>query len=219
VIRVLLVEDHPFFAHAVEQYLTQSGVEIVGSAQTKAEAVLLARDRSPDVLLMDYHLPDGTGAETAAIVRADSPRTVVVMLTGDETEDAMLDAVEAGASGFLSKGERPEIVRDAVERASRGEMLIDGAVLARLVATRHARAAAAETRKRAIETLTRREREVLALLAQGADNAAIATKLSVAIATVRTYVQSVIEKLGAHSKLEAVVRASELGVIGPPRSS
>jgi DNA-binding NarL/FixJ family response regulator len=215
-IKVLVVEDHPLFARALESLLSEAEIEIVATASTKAEAIALAREHASDVVLMDYHLPDGTGAEAAAAIRAASPQLAVVMLTADETEDAMLAAVEAGVSGFLSKAERPDAVRDAIRRAATGEMLIPSAVLSRLVAARRARNQAEVVRRRAAQTLTPREREVLVLLARGEDNAAIAQRMSVAIATVRTYVQSVIEKLGAHSKLEAVVRAGELGLLNAP---
>lgn len=214
-IRVLIVEDHPIFAEAIEEYLAASGIEIVGKARTKAQAIELAREQDPTIVLMDYHLPDGTGAEAAARVRDVAPGAAVVMLTSEDSEDAMLAAVEAGACGFLSKAESAGVVRDAVQRAARGEMLIAPDVLARLIARRRREHLEAQARQRATSALTPREREVLGMLAQGIDNTAIARRLDVAVVTVRTYVQSIIEKLDAHSKLEAVIRASELGIIGP----
>ena len=213
-VRVLIVEDHPIVAEGLRLALGRSeGMRVVGAARNVAEAKDLAATTDPTVVIIDHHLPDGTSVDAAAAVRSAAPGATFVVLTADTTDDAMLSAIEAGASGYIVKSEAAGDIVDAVRRAANGEMLIPPAILAGLLARQRSRAER-EAGKRALrERLTPRELEVLQLLASGTDNRAIAERLGVTIATVRVHVQNVIEKLGAHSKLEAVVRANDHGLI------
>jgi DNA-binding NarL/FixJ family response regulator len=213
-IRVLIVEDHRVLAEGLKAVLERhSDLQLIGLASTVAESARLAAEGHPDVVLMDYHLPDGTGTEAAAAIRASQPNVAVVMLTGDSSEEVMLTAIEVGACGILLKSQAADDVVTAVRRAADGEMLIPATVLASLVSRQRQRARREAERAGIIGMLTPREREVLRLMAQGLDNKAIAAQLVISLNTVRTYVQTVLEKLGAHSKLEAVARASEYGVL------
>jgi two-component system, NarL family, nitrate/nitrite response regulator NarL len=206
-IRVLVVEDHEVMAEALQALLAaEPDIEVVGRAATAAEAVALAAKTSPNVILADYRLPDGTGADIGAAVRRQSPAPKVVVLSAVETVAAMLSAVEAGARGYLLKSRAAAEVFDAVRRAAAGEMLIPASVLASLLPQRGEQAVL-------LASLTSREREILSLMAGGLDNQAVADRLGIRYSTVRSHVRNVISKLNAHSKMEAVVRAEQLGLI------
>ncbi|MGH7777325.1 MAG: response regulator [Candidatus Dormibacterales bacterium] len=210
---VMIVEDHQVLAEGLELSLERHhDLEVVGLAGTVAQAVEMARAKRPRVVLMDYHLPDGTGAGAAAAIRREVSDVAVVMLSADTSDEAMMAAIEAGACGYLVKSEAAAKVVEAVRRAAEGEMLIPVGVLAGLLARQRQRAQEAAERDRLLGQLTPREREILNLMARGLDNWAIADRLVISFTTVRGHVQNVLEKLGAHSKLEAVARASEAGL-------
>jgi DNA-binding NarL/FixJ family response regulator len=213
-IGVLIVEDHQVLAEGLELALVRhADVDVVGWAPTVEEALGLARERRPQVVLMDYHLPDGTGAQAAATIRRELDDVAIVFLSADSSEDALIAAIEAGACGYLVKSGAAAQVADAVRRAAEGEMLIPAATLAGLLARQRQR----QREQAQVETLagqlTRREKEILKLMAQGLDNRAIAEKLFISFTTVRGHVQNILEKLDAHSKLEAVARANQHGLI------
>jgi DNA-binding NarL/FixJ family response regulator len=213
-IRVLIVDDHQIVAEGIALALRRHGdIEIVGIETSVTGAVQASQDLAPGVVLMDYHLADGTGADAAAAIREARPDTAVVMISGDSGEGAMLAAVEAGASGYLSKTDGSEQLAQQVRRAAAGEMLIPAAMLQRLVALSRSHAVAAATRGRASDILTPREREILELMARGLDNPAIAEELTISYHTVRGHVQSILEKLDARTKLEAVARAHAEGLL------
>jgi len=184
----------------------------VDIAGTVAEAVRLATQYRPTVVLMDFHLPDGTGADAAQRILALVQSTAVVMLTAETGDEAIGLSIAAGATGYLPKSLAARHVVEAVRRAAAGEVVLPIGMLAR--ALEHAKRAS-QRRVQALETgaqLTPREREVLMLLGQGLDNRVIAERLGVAYSTVRTHVQALIEKLGARSRLEAVAKASAAGL-------
>jgi len=213
-IRVLIVEDHQVVAEALELALGRNPrMRVIGRAGSAAEAVRLASEERPSVVLMDYYLPDATGAEAAAAIRRRAPGVAVVMLSAEGSHEALLASVEAGASGYLLKTQAAAQVVEAVQRAAEGEMLVPAAILAGLLSRQRQRTQRETERERLRRLLTPREHEVLELMARGLDNRAIASRLQIALNTVRGYVQSVLEKLEAHSKLEAVARASEFGLL------
>jgi DNA-binding NarL/FixJ family response regulator len=213
-IRILIVEDHQLLAEGLTLALDrQEGMTVVGTASSVAEGLRLAIEHQPDVALVDFHLPDGTGAELTTSFHEKGLVTAVVILTGDTGETALLDAVGAGATGFLLKSDALANVITAVRRAAEGEILLPAAVLARLVGRQRHRYEQDAQRQRLLDALTAREPQVLELMAQGLDTRAIADQLVVSYATVRGYIQNILNKLGAHSKLEAVARAGELGLL------
>lgn len=208
VIRVLLVDDHAMVVQGFTAAL--SGFEdilVVGSAATAADADTAARDLAPDVVLLDFGLPDGDGATVARHIRDARPATKVVMVTQFVDESIVLRAVEAGCSGYVTKTEQVEQLVDAIRSAHAGEALISPAMLTRLLPR-------LRRTYRGIGTdLTPREQDVLGLLATGRSNQAIADELLLSLNTVRTHVQNVLTKLGAHSKLEAAAIAAREGLI------
>ncbi len=213
-ITVLLVDDHRVVVEGLELLIgTNPDLRVVGSAGSVAEAVALAGDRHPDVVVMDYRLGDGTGAEAAAAIRKVQPGAAVVFLSSDDSEEAFLAAVRAGACAYLPKSKAGAEVASAIRRAADGETLIPAGRLAALLARIHERERDQAERNRLLGQLTPREMEVLGLMAEGMDNHAIAEHLGIGFTTVRGHVQNILEKLDAHSKLEAVARAARAGLL------
>jgi DNA-binding NarL/FixJ family response regulator len=207
---VLLVDDHVVLLEGLRALLADhQDIEVVGVARSVAQAIRAAQDVKPDVVLMDYRLPDGTGAAASRGIRERNPRVAIVFLSADESEDSLLAAVEAGAVGYLIKSESPGEIAHAVRKAALGEMLVPAGVLAQLIERQRGLAASAATQRTLVEHLSRKELEVLRLMAQGIDNHGIADRMSVKYTTVRTHVRNVLAKLEVHSKLEAVARAGE----------
>ena len=210
----MVVDDHTAFAESLREILGhREGLELTASAGSGEEAVRLAEELRPDVILMDQRLPGTSGAQTTAQILGRLPNTKVVMLTGGATDDEMLDAVEAGVSGYLIKTARVAEIADAIQRVAAGEMLIPAATLRDLLQRARERSRVSQDRLRIAASLTPREREVLTLMATEKDTAAIAEALGVTWHTARGYVQGVIEKLGTHSRLAAVLRGQELGIL------
>jgi two-component system nitrate/nitrite response regulator NarL len=183
-------------------------LQVLAWVPSVADAVRIAERQSVDVAIVDFRLPDGTGADAAARIREYRPTAAIVFLSADDSDQAMLAAVEAGASGYLVKSAAgPEIV-DAVRRAADGEMLIPAPKLAALLGRRREVAGQDDDRGRRLASLTPREMEILQLMTHGLDNREIAARLSVAYPTVRSHVRQVLNKLGARSRLEAVIKAA-----------
>jgi DNA-binding NarL/FixJ family response regulator len=210
----MVVDDHAAFAESLREVLgRRAGFELTPSAGTGEEAVRLADEARPDVILMDQRLPGTTGAQTAARILARLPTTKIVMLTGGGTDDEMLDAIEAGVSGYLIKTARVAEIADAIQRVAAGEMLIPAPTLSALLQRARERARMRADRARQAGSLTPRELDVLRLMAEAKETSAVADALGISANTARGYVQAVIEKLQAHSRLEAVLRAQELGLL------
>jgi DNA-binding NarL/FixJ family response regulator len=207
---VLIIDDHRLFAQAMAAALDQEPelqvVEIAASLQTGVEAL----GREPvDVVLLDYRLPDSHGVNGIGSVLEAAPDTAVVMVTASDDERVLLAAVEAGASGFVSKTADIADIHTAVRKAAAGEASIAPNLLPRLLSRLAQRGTGVGS------DLTTREREVLERISSGRTNADIARELFVSVNTVRNHVQSVLTKLGAHSKLEAAAIAVREGLVAP----
>jgi DNA-binding NarL/FixJ family response regulator len=211
---VLIVDDHLAVAESLQALLSREADLDVGEVATNGESALrIAAAHPPQVVLMDQNLSGESGVEVASAILAAHPRSAIVMLSGGMTQDELVAAVEAGASGYLLKTiGAAEIVR-AIRRAAAGEILLPPDELASLLRLGRDRARARDERQRTLPQLTRREREVLTLMAAAADVERIAGELKITVNTARGYIQNILEKLGAHSRLEAVVRATELGLL------
>lgn len=207
-IKVLLVDDHRMFVQPLLRVLAdEPDLMVVGTARSVEEACSLARVERPDVVLMDYRLPDGLGTDAARMIRAERPETKIVMLTGFPEDSVLITAIEAGCSGYMTKDGAVQEAISAVRAAAAGEALISPFMLARLLPRLR------REQPRAIDALSTREIEVLRLVAQGMQNAAIADHLVLSVNTVRKHVQSILTKLGAHSKLEALATAVRHGLV------
>jgi DNA-binding NarL/FixJ family response regulator len=215
-IRVLLVDDQALLTDSLARLLAaEPDIDVVGVAATVAEARTLSRDPM-DVVLMDYRLPDGTGAEATRSIKTRWPDARVVMLTAVADDETVLESIQAGADGYLTKDRAVEDVVAAVRDAAAGETLLPRSVILG-IAQRVAIARDRGPERPTYEPLTARELEVLHALAEGMTTPAICDRLDISRNTLRTHVQNIMTKLHAHSKLEAVTVALRLRIIDPPR--
>jgi DNA-binding NarL/FixJ family response regulator len=206
-IRVVIVENHQLVSESLGLLLdSQSDMEVVGKASSVQDATTLSPLAAPDVVVMDFHLDDGTGRDAAQVIRRTFPSTRFVFLSRDGSDDARLAAVEAGASAYLLKSDPASNVLDAVRKAANGISMISPTVIARLVST-------GRNRAHMRDSLSPREREVLKLMADGVGTREIARRLGISYATARTHIRSISGKLGTHSLVNTVVTARELELV------
>jgi len=207
VTKVLIVEDHRVVAEGLAALINdQSDMHVVGNVGTVAEIADAAAQLDPDVVLLDFRLPDGTGPDAANAVRSIRPAARMIFLTREDTDAARFAAVQSGASAFLHKSKAAAEVVAAIRDVARGKMLITPRTIATLLAKR-------KDAEAQLERLTPREKEVLRLMAEGLPSRAIAAQLGISYTTVRTHIRGLGTKLAVHSKLEAIVKARELGLI------
>jgi DNA-binding NarL/FixJ family response regulator len=205
-IRILIADDHEVVRIGLAALLDrQAGFRVVGEAASGNEAVRMARALRPDVVVMDIRMPDGSGTDACRQITGELPDTPVVMLTSYADEEALFDAIAAGASGYVLKRIGSDELVGAVRTVARGQSMLDPAVTA-AVLERLRRAAHAEE-SGAFSELTEQERRVLAHLAQGASNREIATAMELAEKTVRNYVSNILAKLALASRAQAAAFA------------
>ncbi len=213
-IQVLIVQDHPLLASAIARVLEgEADLVVSGLSASGGDAVAAAGQRPPDVVLMDFRLPDVTGPAAARMIQSRHPEVAIVFHSADDSETALLDAVDAGATAYLTKDATAAQIVEAVRRASRGEVLIPVELFARAVRRQHGVLARKKERERLLAEFTPRELDVLHLLAEGLDTGVMSQRLGIAPHTVEWHVRHVIEKLKVHSKLQAVISASRQGLI------
>lgn len=214
-IRVLIVEDHPVVAEGLSSLLEEyPDMTVMGCAGSVTEVIPVIGENPPDVAVIDYRLPDGTGIDAAERIREHFPATAVVFLSADESDERLLAAIEVGARGYLVKSASGEEIISAIRSAVQGETLIPTDAIVDVLVRRKESSRQHDEQAERLKSLTPREREILMLMAQGLDNRAVAERLSIGYATVRTHVRSVLRKLGAGSQLEAVAKATRWGFHG-----
>ena len=215
-VTLLICDDHKVLTDALAMVvgLDPDLTMIADPVHTAEEAILICAEHLPDVVLMDIVFKGGmSGIDATRAIKAASPATKVVIMTAHDDERLLVEAVEAGASGFLGKDEAAEELLSAAKAAAEGEVLIDPATLTRLL---HSVALEREERRDALNLvgdLTEREKEILQLLAEGMRNDGIAAKLFISPQTVQTHIRNILGKLRVHSKLEAVAFGVRHGVI------
>jgi len=213
-VRVLVVQDHPLLASAIARVLeSEDDLTVVGIARRGDQAAEMAASEKPSVVLMDFRLPDSSGPAAAAKIRAAVPQAAIVFHSADESEAALLDAIDAGATAYLTKKATADQIVGAVRRASVGEVLIPVALFAKAIARQRKVVTERQTHEKLVAEFTPRELDVLRLLAEGLDTVTLAERLGIASHTVEWHVRHLIEKLGVHSKLQAVIAAARLGLI------
>ena len=210
-IRVLIADDHPLFRDGLRALLKSvPEAELVGEAATGDEAVASARGAQPDVVLMDIQMPGVNGIEATRQILSTSPHTAILMLTMFEDDDVVFAAMRAGARGYLLKGaDQAEILR-ALQAVASGEAIFGPAIATRMMsyfATRQP-----DTPPEILPELTDREREILALIAQGVRNPDIAQRLVLSPKTVRNHISNIFSKLQVADRVQAAIRAREAGL-------
>ncbi len=210
-LRILIADDHPVFRYGMRALLgTMPDVEVVGEATTGDEVIQVAETLRPDVVLMDVHMPGLNGIEATRAIMRTLPQARVLVVTMFEDDTSVFAAMRAGARGYVLKdAEQGEIVR-AIQAVGHGEAIFSPAIASRVIAFFAAPYAVAP--KELFPTLNDREREILALMAKGATNDAIAQQLIVTQKTVSNYISSILSKLQVADRAQAVIRAREAGL-------
>jgi DNA-binding NarL/FixJ family response regulator len=212
-VRVLVADDHPIVRAGIVGLLAPSEwIEVVGEAADGEQAVAMARELVPDVVLMDLQMPILDGAAATARILEALPEVKVLVLTTYESDAQILDAISAGASGYLVKAGPPDEIVAGIRSVARGDTVLAPSIAAALVGRLRTPATPAPR-------LSAREREVLALVADGLSNPEIAGALHIGEATVKTHLLHVFEKLGVSDRTRAVTLALELGILPRRRPS
>ena len=200
--RVFLLDDHEVVRRGLKEMLeAEDDIDVVGEASTAGMALAGIAEHSPDVAVLDVRLPDGNGVEVCREVRARDPKIGCLMLTSFSDDEALFDAIMAGAAGYLLKDVRGQDLVDAIRRVAAGDSLLDptltGKVLERL--------RRGDEEDPRLKSLTDQERRILSLIAEGLTNRQIADQLHLAEKTVKNYVSNLLAKLGMHRRTEAAV--------------
>lgn len=210
-LRVLIADDHPVFRDGIRALLEATpGVAVVGEATTGHEAILLAQELNPDLILMDVQMPGLNGIDATRRIVAAQPHIRVLVVTMFEDDASVFAAMRAGARGYVLKDATKEELRRAILAVGNGEAIFSQAIATRLIAYFAApRPPLPETQ---FPELTGREREILALMAAGESNSAIANQLDLSAKTVSNYVSNILNKLQAADRAEAIARARNAGL-------
>lgn len=205
--RVLIVEDHQVVAEGLAALINdQEDMEVVGHVGSVVDSIARTAELQPDLVLVDFRLTDGTGADAASGIRAVRPETKLIFLTREDSDAARFAALESGASAFIHKSQAAREVVDAIRAVAKGGSLFTPRTISELLNSRRDIEAQ-------LERLTPREKEVLRLMAEGMSSRDIAGRLGISYTTVRTHIRSLGSKLGVHSKIEAIVKARELALV------
>jgi DNA-binding NarL/FixJ family response regulator len=212
-IRVLLADDQPLIRAGLRRIIDQApDIHVAGEAGTGAEAVKLARDTGPDVVVMDIRMPGMDGIEATQLITAGETRARVLVLTTFDDDDYVYGALRAGASGFLVKDMALEDILAAVRVVAAGDAIIAPGVTRRLIA-QFASPSHPDPQPRALAGITDREREVLRLVGLGMSNAEIAAALYITVGTAKTHVARLLAKLGARDRVQLVITAYQAGLL------
>jgi DNA-binding NarL/FixJ family response regulator len=213
---VVLVDDHELVRQGIAAMLNSSGdVQVVGEAKTGREALEVARRQLPDVVLMDVRMPDMDGLEATRKLKEERPRTAVVMLTMHDNPAYLRDAVRAGAAGYLLKDVSKDELADAIRQVATGGAFIESQMLKGMLSEMKPSAPVAGPGG-AAKSLTKREREILGLVAEGMSNREIAEKLVLSPETVKSHVAAILEKLNVSDRTQAAIYAVRNGLVETP---
>ena len=216
-IRVILADDQPLVRAGLRMLIDQTpGIDVAGEAGTGTEAVRLARDANPDVVLMDIRMPGMDGIEATQLITADGAHARVLVLTTFDDDDYVYGALQAGASGFLVKDMALEDILTAIRVIASGDAIISPGVTRRLIG-QFAGQPRSGRQPRELTGITDREREVLRLVGLGMSNAEIAAALYITVGTAKTHVARLLAKLDARDRVQLVIIAYETGLVSTPQ--
>ena len=206
-IRVVLADDHPVVRHGINSILTHDGsIEVVGEASDGYETQIVCKDQNPDVLLLDLSMPGPKLTDLIAGIKATCKKTKILVLSAHDDDIYVREVIKVGVEGYLLKEEAPDIVTKAVHSIHKGSTWFSQPIVEKLVQWQFGAKSDYDEVK-----LTKREKEILGLVAKGFDNEKIATVLGLAEQTIRNYVSTIYEKIDVHTRAEAVVWAIEGG--------
>jgi DNA-binding NarL/FixJ family response regulator len=213
-IRVLIADDQPLVRGGFRMILDERpDLELVGEAADGEQAIALATELEPDVILMDIRMPTIDGVEATRRLIEDGSRARILVLTTFDLDEYVYAAISAGASGFLLKDVEPSALVDAIRVVSAGNSLFGPAATQRLLD--RFTPPPSDTAATKVDQLTDREREILKLIAQGRSNAELAHQLYVSEATIKTHVSAILRKLAVRDRVQAVIAAYEAGLVRP----
>ncbi len=213
-LRILLADDHVLFRKGIASLLSErKDLEVVGEAGDGCEAERMARDVMPDLILMDVHMPNCNGLEAVRAIRRWNTSAKIIMLTADEDDDMLFDAIKSGAQGYLPKKLTPQQLYEWLEAVSRGEVGLSPSMLAKILSEFQRPEPSAAEGDLMQESLTPRELDVLQQVAGGASNREIAEALSITDNTVKKHLQSILAKLHLQNRVQAAVYAVREGMV------
>jgi DNA-binding NarL/FixJ family response regulator len=217
-IRVFLLDDHEVVRRGVHDLLdAESGMEVVGEAGTAEQALARGPALRPDVAVLDVRLPDGDGITVCRELRSRMPNLACLMLTSFDDDDALLDAIMAGASGYVLKEIKGNDLVAAVRTVASGQSMLDPATTTRLMSTLRGEEPPQGSEPAALAGLSAREREILDLIGEGLTNAAIGKRLFLSEKTVKNNVSRLLAKLGVERRIQAAVLATQTAPQPPAR--
>ena len=212
-VRVLIVDDHDLFRSGLRNLLEDEGVQVVGEASAGQEALNIVREVAPDVVVMDLNMPGMGGVEATRHISTIAPLTRVVMLTISDQDNDVIDAILAGACGYLLKDSSIQELIAGIKAASRGESLISPTIASKVLQRVRASSTQPEIESTIRAELSDREIEVLKLIANGKDNAMIAGELHISPKTVKNHISNILMKLQIENRIQAAVYAVRSGLV------
>src|SRR5215831_7948535 len=212
-VRVLLVDDHDLFRTGLRNLLEERGIQIAGEAGEGADAVRLVRELAPEVVVMDLHMPGMTGIEAIRQIHGFAPLTRVLVLTISDQDDDVLDAILAGACGYLLKDASVDELIRGIGAAAVGESLVSPAIAGKVLQQVRATSVSPEAAEAVRAELSQREIDVLKLISSGKDNAMIAAELHISPKTVKNHISNILMKLQIENRIQAAVYAVRSGIV------